>query len=189
MGKSNLFGFVFSYCRRQSKRQEWRKQLFLYIEDVIYLVLFWGRGVWLFFLEKEVGYNEEVIYILKILNSIALYMFIFIWINIISWIWLMSLLAHISSLTDSLSLSFWHFYCSGKVFGIGIWLSVFSGMLNRWCETLLYEKEAVAMQIEINNVFFQKCKKWDFLPNTCEWFSYPGKYMCLEKTVKTHLHV
>lgn len=67
MGKSSLFGFVHGVG--DGKRHKWRKKLFLNIGVVIYVGFVWfsfgGEGFGCF-LEKEVGYNEVVIYMLKI---------------------------------------------------------------------------------------------------------------------------
>lgn len=165
MDKSHLFGFVLSCCRWQGKIKTRREKLVLNVKDEISRVLFGfvlGERGLVALLQKEVGYVEKVICILKILNFVALYVLTFIWINIMLWIWLTSLLAHIYS--PSLS---------GISAAAGRCLGYESGILTVWgCQTgdvkLLYEQEGVAVQIEINNVCFQQCRKRDFLPNICK---------------------
>lgn len=81
MGKSHLLGFVLSFCRGQGKIKTRRRKLLLNVKDEISWVLFGfvlGERGLVALLQKEVGYVEKVICILKILNFVALYMLTFI---------------------------------------------------------------------------------------------------------------
>lgn len=81
-----------------------RKKVFWNIEDGIYLffdVFCFGGKKFSWFLEKEVGYNEQDIYIWNIHNSTALTALTFLGINRILLLWFMSLLACIPSSSPS----------------------------------------------------------------------------------------